>query len=236
MFAGPNGSGKSTIKSVISSKLLGIYINPDEIEMELRLKGYLDLTRFEIQSSVDELRTFLQNSSLLLKAGLTAQANALKIEKNCVYLAAEDLNSYYASVISDFIRQQLLKDQKSFTFETVMSSPDKIELLQRAQAKGFRTYLYYVATEDPNINISRVRQRVRAGGHHVPEEKIISRYERSLNLLLNAIRSSHRAYIFDNSGHQQIWISEITDGIELAFRSERMPSWFQHAVLDKVSA
>ena len=32
IFAGPNGSGKSTIKEVISKELLGIYINPDEIE------------------------------------------------------------------------------------------------------------------------------------------------------------------------------------------------------------
>jgi predicted ABC-type ATPase len=35
MFAGPNGSGKSTIKSVIRPELLGIYINPDEIEKEI---------------------------------------------------------------------------------------------------------------------------------------------------------------------------------------------------------
>ena len=36
MFAGPNGSGKSTIKSVVSSKLLGHYLNPDEIEKEIK--------------------------------------------------------------------------------------------------------------------------------------------------------------------------------------------------------
>lgn len=32
MFAGPNGSGKSTLKEVIRAEMLGIYINPDEIE------------------------------------------------------------------------------------------------------------------------------------------------------------------------------------------------------------
>lgn len=30
MFAGPNGSGKSTIKALITPKLLGFYVNPDE--------------------------------------------------------------------------------------------------------------------------------------------------------------------------------------------------------------
>jgi predicted ABC-type ATPase len=36
IFAGPNGSGKSTIKDVLSDNLLGVYINPDEIENEIR--------------------------------------------------------------------------------------------------------------------------------------------------------------------------------------------------------
>jgi predicted ABC-type ATPase len=234
MFAGPNGSGKSTIKSVISSKLLGIYINPDEIEKELLTKGHLDLKGFEIQTPMSEIRTFLQNSTLLKKTGLSAQIDSVKIENQCIFLDADKVNSYYASVISDFIRQKLIEARKSFTFETVMSSPDKIELLQKAQATGFRTYLYYVATEDPNINIYRIKHRVKAGGHNVPEEKIISRYERSLDLLLNAIRNTNRAYIFDNSGHQQIWIAEITEGSNLEIRSNRMPSWFQSAVMNKI--
>ena len=41
MFAGPNGSGKSTIKDVINKELLGIYINPDDIEKNIKENGYL---------------------------------------------------------------------------------------------------------------------------------------------------------------------------------------------------
>ena len=65
-----------------------------------------------------------------------------------------------------------------------MSSPDKIDFLAEARRRGFRTYLYYVATVDPLININRVANRVRMGGHPVPEEKIVSRYARSLDLLV----------------------------------------------------
>lgn len=110
-------------------------------------------------------------------------------------------NAYFASVAADFIRQKLIERLKSFTFETVMSFPDKIEVLSKAQSKGYRTYLYYVATENPEINISRVRYRVSRGGHSVPEDKIVSRYKRSLDLLKQAIKFTHRAYIFDNSTH-----------------------------------
>jgi len=36
VFAGPNGSGKSTLKSVLPPPLLGVYLNPDEIEVQER--------------------------------------------------------------------------------------------------------------------------------------------------------------------------------------------------------
>jgi len=42
-----------------------------------------------------------------------------------------------------------------------MSSPDKVNFLHRAKDAGFRVYLYYVATENPEINISRVAHRVK---------------------------------------------------------------------------
>lgn len=89
-----------------------------------------------------------------------------------------------------------------------MSHPDKIEMLRGAQDIGYRTYLYYIATEDPEINISRVRNRVKMGGH-LPEDKIIMRYHSSLNLLMEAVQVTNRAYIFDNSSHEHIWLAEV---------------------------
>lgn len=80
-----------------------------------------------------------------------------------------------------------------------MSHLGKVEFLQQAQQIGYRTYLYYVATDDPSINVSRVANRVAMNGHDVPSEKIIARYYKSLELLTEAIRHTNRAYIFDNS-------------------------------------
>jgi len=40
MFAGPNGSGKSSLKSFLPEELLGIYLNPDDIEREIRLQTF----------------------------------------------------------------------------------------------------------------------------------------------------------------------------------------------------
>lgn len=139
------------------------------------------------------------------------------------------MNAYFASVAADFLRQKLLERRVSFSFETVMSSHDKVALLEKAQSIGYRTYLYYIATDDPAINVSRVKTRVNLGGHDVPEEKIVSRYERSIGLLVQAVKHSHRAYIFDNSRQsgERLWVAEITDGRDLELKCDPMPRWFQ---------
>jgi predicted ABC-type ATPase len=146
------------------------------------------------------------------------------------------IDSYLSSVLTDFLRHKLLALQQSFTFETVMSSPDKVRLLEKAKKDyGYRTYLYYVATEDPAINIARVHNRVKMGGHGVPESKIVNRYYRSLDLLLEAIKHTDRAYLFDNSGKTRLWVAEITRGTDLEIRSDEVPAWFQKYVLDKLA-
>jgi predicted ABC-type ATPase len=235
MFAGPNGSGKSTIKSVIRSELLGVYINPDEIEKDIRNDDFLDLLAFGVRTTSAEILDFFQNSTLLAKADLLDEAEYLSFNDDKLCFHNFIVNSYFASVAADFIRHKLLEIGTSFTFETVMSSPDKVAFLQKAQRRGYRTYLYYVATEDPIINILRVQRRVSLGGHPVPEDKIVARYTRSLDLLVDAIRHTNRAYIFDNSTHQQIWTAEITDGEFLEMKTDRMPAWFKTAVWDKFS-
>ncbi|MFM2059419.1 MAG: hypothetical protein RLY71_3804 [Pseudomonadota bacterium] len=227
VFAGPNGSGKSTIKDVLPLQWLGLYVNADEIEKVLRANGRLDLAEFGITTAnAAALPDFMAGSRLLALAGLLPQAQHITVAGTSVQFGGAEVNSYYASVLADFIRHQLLAAGTSFTFETVMSSDDKIEFLRKAQDAGFRTYLYFVATEDPEINIARVQHRVRMGGHPVPHDKIVSRYHRSLDLLSQAVTFASRAYIFDNSGHERVWIAEVTDGRDLELHTDQLPHWF----------
>jgi len=69
MFAGPNGSGKSTIKSVVPPELLGVYLNPDEMEKEIGERGFLDLRAYGVETTSGEILPFFANSTLLVKAG-----------------------------------------------------------------------------------------------------------------------------------------------------------------------
>lgn len=236
MFAGPNGSGKSTFKSMIRRELLGIYVNPDDIEKEMKDLGFLDLAAYSVSTDKQEILSFFKKSSLLERAECLEDAHSLRFNDDKLIFHEVGVNAYFASVAADFIRQKLMQFSKSFTFETVMSFPDKVELLKKAQSRGYRTYLYYVATENPEINVSRVRYRVSLGGHPVPEEKIASRYKRSLELLCQAVRATNRAYIFDNSTHEHVWLAEITDGHTLEMRTDQMPAWFKQALWDKFNA
>lgn len=142
MFAGPNGSGKSTIRSQseIKPEWLGIDLNPDETEKEARDNGCLDFGCFKVKSSANEVTRFFLTHPLVQNAGLQDQVRKLSFSHGKLQFNEVPVNSYLAAVAPDFLRQHLLKNRVSFSFETVMPSPDKIKLLKRAQAEGFRTY------------------------------------------------------------------------------------------------
>jgi predicted ABC-type ATPase len=235
LFAGPNGSGKSTIKGVVPPALLGQYLNPDEIELRIARDGYYDLRGTGITTSRAEVVAFFEQHPLIRQTDAVDEVSAIQyIDKGFISFDDVDVNPYLSAVLTDFLRQAFIRNKTSFTFESVMSSPDKIQTLAQAQQEGFRTYLYYVATEDPLINLSRIRHRVRSGGHGVPEQKVIDRYYRSLGLLLDAVRVSHRAYVFDNSGAGSVWIAEVTNGMDLELKTDQVPAWVKQYLLDKI--
>jgi predicted ABC-type ATPase len=234
MFAGPNGSGKSTLKTVVPTDLLGHYLNPDEIEAAIRAAGEFDLSQFGTAVSGRDARDYFRRSGFLTSVGLADGVDRIVFETDRIAFPQTPINSYYASVLTDFLRRALLAAKVSFSFETVMSAPDKPELLKTAQAAGYRTYLYFVATDDPAINVARVRQRVLAGGHDVPTDKIVSRYHRTLELLSSAVRDTSRAYLFDNTGAALVWLAEVTNGTAWELKSDQLPKWFRAAVWDRL--
>lgn len=78
MFAGPNGSGKSTIKGMVPTELLGVYLNPDEIQKEIEERNFLDLRSYGVQTTKEEILPFFSESTLLRKADLLDEADQLR--------------------------------------------------------------------------------------------------------------------------------------------------------------
>ena len=104
-----------------------------------------------------------------------------------------------AAKLAEDRRESCLRSHTGFCFETVLSTTRNLDLLQRAQQSGFFIRCYYVLTADPQINVARVASRVAAGGHDVPVEKIISRYDKALDLVKKLVPICDVCHIYDNS-------------------------------------
>lgn len=120
--------------------------------------------------------------------------NADEIKKN---LKCNDLE---AAQLAEKQREEHLAQMSEFCFESVLSTERNIKLLQRAKEKGYFIRCYYILTADPMINVLRVKARAAAGGHDVPEEKIITRYDKALNLVKELVALCDICHIYDNSG------------------------------------
>lgn len=105
MFAGPNGSGKSTLKSYLPPALLGIYLNPDELEHEIRQQGFLDFSAYDVSATAEEVLAFFTGSAFLKSEGFAAAAKKLAFAGGRLDFGQVAVNSYFASVAADFLRQ-----------------------------------------------------------------------------------------------------------------------------------
>lgn len=109
--------------------------------------------------------------------------------------------AYQAAELAETERRQLLAEGRSFCMETVFSDPAgaKLGLLKDAQGAGYRVVLVFIGLAGPELSMARVIQRVEEGGHDVPDEKLYSRFPRTLANLKAALRFVELALLFDNS-------------------------------------
>jgi predicted ABC-type ATPase len=95
---------------------------------------------------------------------------------------------------------QAVEERKSFLVETVLSSDKHKATVERAVECGYSVGLIYVTLHSADLNIARVKLRAHLGGHDVPADKIVKRWERSLCNLVWFVQRAHVAFIYDNSG------------------------------------
>ena len=127
------------------------------------------------------------------------------------------------------MRYECLEQGRDFVFETVFSSPEKLEFLKKTKEAGFFIRFFYVCTSDPSINVARITQRYLNGGHEVPISKVISRYYKSLLNAEEAIAFVDRAYVYDNSIDDQLprLLYRTIDGELFKRYTEEIPNWAQ---------
>lgn len=236
IFAGPNGSGKSSLFRGLEQEIkdkAGYFVNADEIESKLNQSSLVDLQTIGLFANQAVLDAFVETpdaKSLIEKAKKEGHIIDLQIKENCLVDNSEGSHSYEGSFISSFIRHLLVEHNKSFSFETVMSHPSKVTEIIEMKGKGYTPYLYFVCIDKPEVNISRISNRVILGEHDVPKDKVIQRYHRSLELIHEVLPLCYRAYLFDNSGKDYQLIAEFYKG-DLEIKTDHLPQWFIQYVL-----
>lgn len=236
IFAGPNGSGKTTLFEALAQNYdAGIFLNADYIEKELSTKGFIDLDQYDLHLTEEDFKNFLETErakSLVAKSIADNHPIDISIKENIIVDTEKETHSYEGALVSSFIRTHLQKQEISFCFETVMSHPSKIEEIIEAKKNGYKIYFYFICIDDPEVNVSRVENRVEKGGHNVSPEKIESRYYNTLQNLISAIEQSDKCYLFDNSGQDFKLIAKVNgENLTLETEPEKLPNWFLEYVL-----
>jgi len=250
VFAGPNGSGKSSIiKKILNTELqkgvnldFGIYINADDIAKDLEKKGCF-FPKYQVNFIEDEFHKIVNESGLInekftkerFKEFIDIQNGKLTVKTDVLEKIDEKPYERIAQIIADYLRKKLLSEEKKFSFETVFSHEGKVEIIKKAKEAGYKVYLYFVSTEHPEINVYRVKVvRVGENGHDVDEDKIRSRYYRSMNLLYEAAQHCYQTYFFDNSvdGNDQTMFAHFklnSEGEKIwdKLNKKSYPEWFK---------
>ncbi|WP_068187123.1 AAA family ATPase [Mycobacterium sp. UM_CSW] len=107
-------------------------------------------------------------------------------------------HAYDAAEIAAGTRAKLIVLGRSFIAETVFSHPSKLDLIRSAHGEGFTVVLHALLVPE-DLAVERVRHRVAAGGHQVPEDKVRQRHRRLGALVAGAIALSDIATVYDNT-------------------------------------
>ena len=99
--------------------------------------------------------------------------------------------------------QRAIRAGNSFAFESTLSGRTYLRILRQARDAGFTLHLFYLWIPNADLALARIRDRVEAGGHNVPESDVRRRYPRSLrNLFALYGPNMDTLHFFDNSGEK----------------------------------
>ena len=95
--------------------------------------------------------------------------------------------------------ERALQEGGQYAFETTLGARTLPDLLQAGAERGAAVHVWYAGLASPELHLQRVRERVAAGGHDIPEAKIRERYVASRANLIRLLPVLASLRLFDNS-------------------------------------
>lgn len=105
--------------------------------------------------------------------------------------------------------KKLLESGENFAFETTLSTRSYVQFIDRAKEMGYQVTCLFFWLNSEELAISRVKTRVREGGHHIPEDVIRRRYKSGLRNFFNLFLNKVDNWLFvNNSGDDYEIVAE----------------------------
>lgn len=114
-------------------------------------------------------------------------------------VASTGMGNEEAAKFVDQKRYDSIKAKTDLTFETVLSSKYKMDILRKSKEEGYFIKCVFVLTADPELNVARVESRVMQGGHDVDKEKVKIRFYKSLANIKELMSLCDILHVYDNT-------------------------------------
>ncbi len=99
--------------------------------------------------------------------------------------------------------RELAAQKKNFAFETTLATRSYAKWLRQLRQEGYRINLIFVALDSAELAVQRVKARVAADGHNIPDETIRRRYEKGIRNFFNLYQELAETWVvYENSDLQ----------------------------------
>ena len=121
--------------------------------------------------------------------------------------------------------QACLQKEVNFSQETTLSGKRTIRTIQQARNKDYHIRLYYVGVSSAEESLSRIANRMRKGGHNIPEQDVFRRYEKRFADLAEVLPYCDEVHFYDNeNGFREVGIYQNGETVPLV---APLPQWLQ---------
>jgi predicted ABC-type ATPase len=168
-------------------------------------------------------------TKLSIEDTLLIDPDAIAKEIDPIYPSSVAVTAARQAII---LAKQYVLSERSFVVETTLAGNTYLNLMREVKEHDWIVELTYIGIDNPNINVLRVSDRVKLGGHDVPRSDILRRYERSLANLIKAAKIVDKLSLYDNStsaGHQLV---AIRDREQTVIYMQELPGWIDRANLN----
>jgi len=142
-------------------------------------------------------------------SGKTTVANKMLRHRNYEFLNADEIEKTLQSHEKTSLKAGriffdklniMIETDKSFILETTLSGKYLLKFLEQVKEKKYEISIFFVFLETPEMCIERIKNRVKKGGHYIPDEDVIRRYYRGIVNFWNVYKSKADIwYLFCNS-------------------------------------